>query len=413
MKKRVVVTGMGVISPVGIGNEAFWDSLINGRSGLGPVTRFDASNLPTKIAGEVKEFDPLQYLEKKEVRRMDRFTQFALCATKMAIADAGLNLDDLDKERLGVVLGTGIGGTQTFEEQHQVLLDRGPNRVSPFFVPMMIANLAAGQISMMLKAQGPNYTVVSACASATNAIGEAFKLLQRGDADCVVTGGTEAAVTPMSMAGFCAMKAMSTNNENPKGASRPFDQERDGFVLSEGAGILILETLEHAQRRGARIYAEIAGYGCTADAYHITAPAPDGSRAARAMELALQDGGIQPNEVDYINAHGTSTDLNDKLETMAIKKVFGDYAYQLPISSTKSMTGHLLGAAGAVEAIACVLTINRGIIPPTINYETADPDCDLDYVPNQARQAQVNVALSNSFGFGGHNATIAIRSFRQ
>lgn len=411
MKKRVVVTGMGVISPVGIGIDAFWDSLINGRSGLGPVTRFDASNLPTRVAGEVKDFDPLQYLDKKEVRRMDRFTQFALCATQMAVADAGLILDELDRERLGVVLGTGIGGTQTFEEQHQVLLDRGPSRVSPFFVPMMIANLAAGQISMMLKALGPNYTVVSACASATNAIGEAFKLLQRGDADCVVTGGTEAAVTPMSMAGFCAMKAMSTNNENPQGASRPFDQDRDGFVLSEGAGILILETLEHAQRRGARIYGEIAGYGCTADAYHITAPAPDGSRAARAMELALKDGGIQPHEVDYINAHGTSTDLNDKLETMAIKRVFGEYAYQIPVSSTKSMTGHLLGAAGAVEAIACVLAINRGIIPPTINYETPDPDCDLDYVPNQARQAQVNVALSNSFGFGGHNATIVIRSF--
>lgn len=413
MRERVVVTGMGIISPVGIGNEAFWNSLINGHSGLGPVTRFDASNLPTRIAGEVKGFDPLQYLDKKDVRRMDRFTQFALCATQMAIADAELNLDEIDKERLGVVLGTGIGGTQTFEEQHQVLLDRGPNRVSPFFVPMMIANLAAGQISIMLKALGPNYTVVSACASATNAIGEAFKLLQRGDADCVITGGTEAAVTPMSMAGFCAMKAMSTNNENPKGASRPFDRNRDGFVLSEGAGILILETLAHAQRRGARIYGEIAGYGCTTDAYHITAPAPDGSRAARAMELALQDGGIQPGEVDYINAHGTSTDLNDKLETMAIKKVFGEYAYQIPISSTKSMTGHLLGAAGAVEAIACILTINRGIIPPTINYETADPDCDLDYVPNRARQAQVNVALSNSFGFGGHNATIAIRSFRQ
>lgn len=412
MKKRVVITGMGVISPVGTGINAFWDALVKGRSGIGPISRFDASDLPTRIAGEVKDFDPMQYLDKKEARRMDRFTQFALCATQMALADAGLNVDNVDRERLGVVLGTGIGGTQTFEDQHRVLLERGRSRVSPFFVPMMIANLAAGQISIWLKALGPNFTVVTACASATNAIGEAFKVIQRGDADCVITGGTEAAVTPMSMAGFCAMKAMSTRNEEPQKASRPFDRDRDGFVLSEGAGILVLETLEHAQARGARIYGELAGYGCTADAYHITAPAPDGSRAARAMALALQDGGILPEEVDYINAHGTSTDLNDKLETLAIKKVFGDHAYRVPVSSTKSMTGHLLGAAGAVEAIACVLAINHGIIPPTINYENPDPDCDLDYVPNQARPAQVEVALSNSFGFGGHNASIVIKSFR-
>lgn len=411
LKKRVVVTGIGVISPVGIGIEAFWQSLINGKSGLGPVTQFDASQLATRIAGEVKDFDPLQYLDKKEARRMDRYTQFALSAAKMAVEDAALDLDKLDRLRVGVVLGTGIGGTKTFEDQHQVLLERGPNRVSPFFVPMMIANIAAGQISIMLDAHGPNYTVVSACASATNAIGEAFKVIQRGDADVVITGGTEAAVTATSMAGFCAMKAMSTRNDDPQGASRPFDKDRDGFVLSEGAGILVLESLEHAQARGAKIYGEMAGYGCTADAYHITAPAPDGTHAARAMALALKDGDLETEEVDYINAHGTSTDLNDKLETMAIKQVFGKRAGQIPISSTKSMTGHLLGAAGAIEAIICLLTINRGIIPPTINYETPDPECDLDYVPNQARQAQVKVALSNSFGFGGHNATIVVKAF--
>ncbi|NLL19908.1 MAG: beta-ketoacyl-ACP synthase II [Clostridia bacterium] len=411
LKTRVVVTGIGVLSPVGIGIEAFWQSLINGKSGLGPVTQFDASQLATRIAGEVKDFDPLQYLDKKEARRMDRYTQFALSAAKMAVEDAALDLDKLDRLRVGVVLGTGIGGTKTFEDQHQVLLERGPNRVSPFFVPMMIANIAAGQISIMLDAHGPNYTVVSACASATNAIGEAFKVIQRGDADVVITGGTEAAVTATSMAGFCAMKAMSTRNDDPQGASRPFDKDRDGFVLSEGAGILVLESLEHAQARGAKIYGEMAGYGCTADAYHITAPAPDGTHAARAMALALKDGDLETEEVDYINAHGTSTDLNDKLETMAIKQVFGKRAGQIPISSTKSMTGHLLGAAGAIEAIICLLTINRGIIPPTINYETPDPECDLDYVPNQARQAQVKVALSNSFGFGGHNATIVVKAF--
>ncbi|NLC77447.1 MAG: beta-ketoacyl-ACP synthase II [Clostridia bacterium] len=409
LKKRVVVTGIGVISPVGIGIEPFWQALIEGQSGLGPVTLFDASPLPTRIAGEVKGFDPLEYLDKKEARRMDRCTQFALSATKMAISDAALDFEQVDKQRVGVVLGSGIGGIQTFEDQHRTLLERGPGRVSPFFVPMMIANMAAGHISIMLDARGPNYTVVSACASATNAIGEAFKLLQRGVADVVITGGTEAGVTLASMAGFCAMKAMSTRNDEPQKASRPFDQDRDGFVLSEGAGILILESLEHARGRKAKIYGELAGYGCTADAYHITAPAPGGDQAARAMALALQDGGLAVGDVDYINAHGTSTDLNDKLETMAIKKVFGERASQIPISSTKSMTGHLLGAAGAIEAIACLLAINRGVIPPTINYENPDPECDLDYVPNQARRAEVRVALSNSFGFGGHNASIVLK----
>lgn len=411
MKKTVVVTGMGVTSPLGIGLDYFWDSLINARSGIVPITRFDAKDLPTRVAGEIQNFDPLLYLDKKEARRMDRFTQFAVSTAKMAVEDADLKLDALDKKRTAVVLGTGIGGTQTFEDQHQTLLEKGSGRVSPFFVPMMIANMAAGQISILLDAHGPNFTVVSACASSTNAIGEAMKLLQRGDADVVVTGGSEAALTPMSMAGFCAMKAMTTNNENPQKASRPFDQNRDGFILSEGCGILILESLEHALKRNAKIYGEIAGYGCTADAFHITAPAPDGNGAARAMELALDDAGLKGQDVQYINAHGTSTDLNDKLETIAIKQVFGELAKGIAISSTKSMTGHLLGAAGAIEAIACLMTINNDKIPPTINYETPDPDCDLDYVPNVARQASVAVALSNSFGFGGHNASIVLKNY--
>ncbi|HHX50677.1 MAG TPA: beta-ketoacyl-ACP synthase II, partial [Clostridia bacterium] len=356
LKKRVLITGMGVISPVGTGLEKFWKALISGQSGIGPITHFDPDNLPTRIAGEVKDFDPLDYLDRKETKRMDRFCQFAVATTIMAMEDALLNPKSIDLDRLAVVLGTGIGGTQTFEEQHQILLEKGPGRVSPFFVPMMIANMAAGQISIYLGARGPNYTVVSACASATNAIGEAYRLLQRGEADLVVTGGTEASVTPMSISGFCSMKAMSTRNEEPGKASRPFDKERDGFVLSEGSGILILETMEHALGREAKIYGEMVGYGCSADAYHITAPAPNGRGAARAMELALQDAGMSPGEIHYINAHGTSTDLNDKYETMAIKEVLGNHAYRIPISSTKSMTGHLLGAAGAVEAIASLLT---------------------------------------------------------
>ncbi|MFA5537114.1 MAG: beta-ketoacyl-ACP synthase II [Bacillota bacterium] len=411
MKKVVVVTGMGIISPIGIGLETFWDALINGHSGIAQITKFDVGDLTTKIAGEVRNFDPLVYMEKKEARRMDRFTQFALAATKMAVDDADLRLNEADKHRTAVVLGTGIGGIQTLEEQHNTLLEKGASRISPFFVPMMIANIAAGQVSIYLDARGPNFTVVSACASSTNAIGEAMKLIQRGDADIVVTGGSEAALTPMSMAGFCSMRAMSTNNEHPEQASRPFDQKRDGFILSEGAGILILESLEHASKRNAKIYGEIAGYGSTADAFHITAPAPDGSGAVRSMELALTDAGLTASDVQYINAHGTSTELNDKLETIAIKQVFQLRAKKVAISSTKSMTGHLLGAAGGVEAITCLLTINNSKIPPTINYETPDPDCDLDYVPNVARQASVKVAMSNSFGFGGHNASIVLKSF--
>jgi len=408
---RVVVTGMGVISPVGIGLENFWQSLVEGKSGVGPITHFDASELSTRIAAEVKDFDAKDYIDRKEAKRMDRFTQFAVAAAKMASQDAGLEMEKLNSDRVGVVLGTGIGGTDTFEKQHKVLQDKGPGRVSPFFVPMMIANMAAGHISINLGAKGPNYTVITACASGTNAIGEAFKLLQRGDADVVITGGTEAAITPMSVSGFCSMKALSTHNDEPQKASRPFDKNRDGFVMGEGSGILILETLEHAKKRGASIYAEIVGYGATADAYHITAPAPEGEGGARAMSNALKDAGLNPSDIDYINAHGTSTPLNDKFETAAIKKVFGDNAKKVAISSTKSMIGHLLGAAGAVELITSILTINKGIITPTINYEERDPECDLDYVPNEAREANVNYALSNSLGFGGHNATLIVKKF--
>ena len=412
MTKRVVITGLGVISPVGIGIKDFWDALSTGKSGIGNVTYFDASNIATTIAGEVKDFDVTKYIDKKEARRMDRFTQLAVAAAKIAAEDAKIANNDINHERLGVILGTGIGGVTTFEEQHKVLADKGPGRVSPFFVPMMIANMAAGNISIALDAKGINYTVITACASGTNAVGEAFKALQRGAADVIITGGTEAAITPMAMTGFASMKAMSTRNDEPQKASRPFDAKRDGFVMGEGAGILILESLEHAQKRGARIYAEVIGYGCSADAFHITAPAPDGEGASRAMEIALEDAAIMPEEVSYINAHGTSTDLNDKYETMAIKRIFGDYAYQLPISSTKSMTGHLLGAAGAVELIACVLAIQNSKIPPTINLENPDPECDLDYVPNTARNANVEIALSNSLGFGGQNATVIIKKYK-
>jgi len=409
--KRVVITGVGVITPVGNNKEEFWQSLVQGRSGIGPITRFDASQMPVRFAGEVKGFDPELYMDRREAKRMDRFSQYALACTRMALEDAGLDLKEVDPYQVGVILATGIGGMETLEEQHRVLLEKGPNRVSAFFVPMMIANMAAGQISIHLGVKGVNFTVISACASGANAIGEAFRVLQRGQAEVMITGGSEASITPLAVAGFASMKALSTRNEDPPRASRPFDRQRDGFVLGEGAGVLILETLEHAQKRGAPIYAEIVGYGCTAEAYHMTAPAPDGESAARAISLALEEGGIAPQEVDYINAHGTSTLLNDRQETLCIKKALGPHAYKLAISSIKSMTGHLLGAAGAVECIATALTIKRGIIPPTINYEEPDPECDLDYVPNQARRAEVKVALSNSFGFGGHNVVLALRAF--
>jgi len=412
MSKRVVITGLAAISPVGTGVDKFWDSLVNGRSGIGPITRFAADQFPTRIAGEVKDFDPSQYIDKKEAKRMDRFTQFAVAGAKMAVADAGIDLEQLEKDRVGVVLGSGIGGIETMEESCRVLSEKGPGRVSPFFVPMMIGNMAAGQIAISLGVTGPNITVVTACASATNAVGDAFKLIQRGGAEVVIAGGTEASITPLSFAGFCSMKALSTRNDEPEKASRPFDAERDGFVMGEGAGLLVLESLEHAQKRGARIYAEILGYGATADAHHITAPAPGGVGAARAMQEAIKDAGIKPEDVDYINAHGTSTELNDKYETLAIKSVFGDHAYKLAISSIKSMTGHLLGAAGGIEAVATVLSVANNLVPPTINLDNPDPECDLDYVPHQARKMTVNYALSNSLGFGGHNATILFGKFK-
>lgn len=411
LKNRAVITGMGVISPVGNTLGEFWNHLIKGQSGIDFVTRFDVSDMPTKVAGEVKNFEPTEWLDKKESRRMDRFVQLAVAAAKMAITDAGLDIEKMDKERAGAVIGCGIGGVTTFEEQKEVLMAKGPGRVSPFFVPMLISNMAAGHISIAFGLQGASSTVVTACASATNAIGEALRLIEHGDADVVLCGGTEAPLTSLAFAGFCSMKAMSTEKENPKEACRPFDARRSGFVMGEGAGVLVLESVEHAKARNARIYAELAGYGSTSDAHHITTPVPGGAGASRAMSKALDDAGIKPEEVDYINAHGTGTDANDATETAAIKKVFGPFAYEVPISSTKSMTGHLMGAAGAIEAIVCALTIQNGVIAPTINYGEPDPDCDLDYVPNQARTKEVNVALSNTFGFGGHNATIVLKKF--
>lgn len=412
-KKRVVVTGLGVISPVGSGKEKFWENLIAGNSGIGPITKFDASEMPTRIAGEVKDFNVLDFIDKKEARRMDLFTQYAVSAAKMAVNDSKLDLEKVDLTRVGVILGSGIGGISTLEEQHKVLLEKGPSRVSPFMTPMMIVNMAAGQISIHLGAKGPNFTVVTACASGTNAIGDAFKYIQRGDADIVLTGGTESSITPLSFAGFCSMKALSTRNDEPTKASRPFDKKRDGFVMGEGSAILVLESLEHALKRNAPIYAEVLGYAATADAHHITAPAPDGEGAARAMALAIQDAQIKPSDIDYINAHGTSTELNDKYETLAIKDVFGEASKNVLISSTKSMTGHLLGAAGAIELAAVCLAIKDDIVPPTINYEYPDPDCDLDYVPNKARKKVINYAMSNSLGFGGHNASIVLSKFKE
>ena len=411
MPKRVVVTGLGIVSPLGIGRETFWANLTAGMSGVGRITRFNPEGYTTQIAAEVKDFDPANYFEKKEARRLDRFTQFALAATREALADAGLQLEKMDRDRIAVVLGTGIGGIETLEEQHKVLLSRGPDRVSPFFIPMMIANMGAGQIAINYGIRGHNVTTVSACASSSNAIGDAFRLLKQGLAEVVITGGAEAPVTPLAVAGFCSMRAMSTNNADPARASRPFDARRDGFVIGEGAGVLILETAEHALKRGARIYAEIAGYGCTCDAYHISAPDPEGRGAALAMTLALKEAGFAPAQVDYINAHGTATPLGDRLETLAIKQVFGEAAGRLAVSSTKSMTGHLLGAAGGLEAGICLLAIAKGIVPPTINYEFVDPDCDLDYVPNRARALPVAAALSNSLGFGGHNVSLLFKKY--
>lgn len=411
MRRRVVITGMGVISPIGNTIEQFWHNLINGVSGIGRITSFDTTEYTTHIAGEVKDFDPEKYIDKKEAKRMDRFAQFAVAATKMALEQARLDIRDTNPERVGVYIGSGIGGLATFEENYKTLLEKGPRRVSPFLIPMMIANMGSGIVSITFGAKGPNSSPISACATGTHAVGDATEIIRRGKADVMIAGGSEATIRPLALAGFGNMKVLSTRNDEPTKASRPFDRDRDGFVMSEGAGILILEELEHAVRRGAKIFAEVAGYGMSGDAYHLTAPAPEGEGAARAMMEAILDAGLKPEDVDYINAHGTSTDYNDKFETLAIKRVFGDHAYRLAVSSTKSMTGHMLGAAGGVEAIATALTISEGIIPPTINYENPDPDCDLDYVPNVARRAKVDVAISNSLGFGGHNASILLKRY--
>lgn len=411
MKKRVVVTGIGCVTPIGIGTDIFWNNIKNGVCGIDQITRFDTTDFVTKIAGEVKDFNASDFMEKKEAKRMDRFTQYAVAASKMAMEDSNIDTDNIDKNRFGVIVGSGIGGIETLEEQHKRLLEKGPKRISPFFVPMMITNMAAGQISIMCGAKGPNTSVVTACASSTHAIGDAFKVIQRGDAEIMISGGAESPITPLAVAGFCTMKAMSTRNDDPKGASRPFDKDRDGFIMGEGAGMLILEELEHAQKRNAKIYAELVGYGLTADAYHMTAPADGGEGAARSMEMAINDAGLKIEDVDYINAHGTSTYLNDRNETLAIKSLFKDHAYNLAVSSTKSMTGHLLGAAGAVEAIICSLSISEGYVPPTINIENQDPELDLDYVVGKGRQQEVKCALTNSLGFGGHNGTLAFKKY--
>jgi len=411
LRKRVVVTGMGLVIPTGIGVETSWKNICEGRSGIGHLTRFDPNGFETKIAGEVKGFNPEAYIEKKEVKKMDLFIQYALAATKEALEDAQLKVTPENSEEIGVIVGTGLGGLPTIEKYHQVLLEKGPNRITPFFIPMLIANLASGQIAIHFGAKGPNTCVVTACATGAHCIGDAFRAIMYGDAKAIIAGGTEANITPLTIAGFNAMKAISTRNDEPEKACRPFEKNRDGFVVAEGAGVLILEELGFAQKRGARIHAELVGYGYTADAYHITAPSPDGDGAARCMRMAIKDAGLKPEEIDHINAHGTSTPLNDATETQAIKAVFGEHAKKIPVSATKSMTGHLLGAAGSTESIFTILTIRDGIIPPTINYEEPDPDCDLDYVPNSARRQPVNVAISNAFGFGGTNAALVLTKF--
>lgn len=411
MKKRVVITGLGCVTPVGTGKEDFWVNIKSGVSGIDKITRFDYTNYQTQIAGEVKDFTPEDYISKKELKKMDRFTQFAMVASKLAVADSELDLDSIDRNRMGTVIGTGIGGVETIEAQHKNLLEKGNRRVSPFFIPMMIGNMAAGQVAIEFGAKGPSTNICTACASGTNSVGDAFKIIQRGDADIMIAGGTEAAVAEFAVAGFCNMKAMSTNNDNPQQASRPFDKDRDGFVMGEGCGILILEELESAKKRNAKIYAEIVGYGMTSDAYHITTPAENGEGAARSMQVAMNDAGIEPSQIDYINAHGTSTYYNDLYETMAIKSVFGEYAKNVSVSSTKSMTGHLLGASGAIEAIVCALAIKDNFVPPTINLENPGEGMDLDYTPNKGKERVINYALSNSLGFGGHNATIVLKKY--
>ncbi|MFC1799879.1 beta-ketoacyl-ACP synthase II [Candidatus Eisenbacteria bacterium] len=412
-KRRVVITGMGSISPIGLTTEEYWKNCLAGKNGVSAITNFDATDFAVRIAAEITDFDPENYFERVEARKMDRYVQFTVAAAEMAIKDAGLDLESEDPTRMGTLVGSGVGGIATLEAQHTRLLNRGPSRISPFFVPMMIIDMAPGMISMRFNLKGPNFGVVSACASGSHAIGETFHMMQLGHADVMVSGGGESAITPMTVGGFASMKALSTRNDEPSRASRPFDKDRDGFVLGEGAGMLVFETLEHAQKRGARIYAEIVGSGATADAYHMTAPAPGGEGAARAMSEALADAGLAPEDVSYISAHGTSTPHNDRLETAAIKTVFGERAYKVPINSTKSMIGHLLGAGGALELQAGILSIRDGKIHPTVNHEVPDPDCDLDYVPGSARDLEVDTVLSNSFGFGGHNVSLIVKAFKE
>lgn len=409
--KRVVITGLGAITPIGIGKDNFWNSLLEGKSGIGYITRFDTENHDVKIGAEVKDFDPQDFLDKKEAKRMDRMSQFAVAGTKLALEDGQINLDDLNRDRIGAIIGSGIGGIDTLESEVIKYTEKGPRRVSPLFIPMMISNMAAGQVSMNFGLKGASMTITTACASATHAIGESFRMIKYGNMDMVVSGGTEAGITPVSIAGFCSMKALSTNNDDPSKACRPFDKERNGFIMAEGAGIVILEELEHALERGAKIYAEIVGYGATSDAFHITQPDPEARGATNAMKLALEEGNANYEDVGYINAHGTSTYFNDKLETLAIKTLFKNHAYNINISSTKSMTGHLLGAAGGIEAIATAMALKEGKIPPTINYENPDEECDLNYTPNEFVERDIKLALSNSLGFGGHNGSILLKKY--
>ena len=414
MSKRVVITGLGAITPIGIGKDAFWEGLMEGKNGIGKITRFDASEYGAQIAGEVKGFEPTDYIDKKESKRMDRYAQFAVAAAKLAIEDAGLDLEKEDRDRIGTYIGAGIGGIETMHAQYKKLFDKGPNRISPFFIPMMIANLAAGQVAITYKLHGPSSCVVTACATGTNCIGDAFRVIQEGKADVMVAGGTEAAISQAAVAGFAAMKALCMDhNDDPEHASRPFDKNRSGFVMGEGAGLVNLESLEHAKARGAHIYAELAGYGANSDAYHMTSPAPGGEYQAKCMQLAIDDAGLQAADVDYVNAHGTSTHLNDEGESLAIKAVWGEHAKDVSVSSIKSMTGHLLGAAGGIEAVATALTVENDMMPPTINYETPDEGLDLDYVPNKARAKKVRAAISNNFGFGGHNACIVMKKYTE
>lgn len=412
MNRRVVITGIGLVTPLGNNTLASWDAALAGRSGIGPITRFDTSNFSTRIAGEVKNFDPAQFIEKKEIKKMDRFIQYAVAAADEALADSGLKITPENAEQVGTIVGAGMGGLETISHNETIYLQKGPHRVSTFFIPACVINLAPGQISIRTGAKGPNYSPVSACSSGTHSIGDAYHVIKRGEADAIIAGGAESTITPLAVAGFSNMTALSTHNEEPEKASRPFDAKRDGFIIGEGAGILILEELEHALQRGAKIYAEVIGFGMNSDAYHIAAPLPDGSSAARCMQLALKYAGIRPEEVDYINAHGTSTQANDAMESIGIKTAFGEHAYKLLVSSTKSVTGHMLGAAGAVEAAFTALTLYHQIVPPTINYENPDPVCDLDYVPNRARKAAVTIGISNSFGFGSTNACVALRRYQ-